>query len=61
MLALAAHNRFRLTPALAADSPGAGGHLARSIRVEAAIALLVLWAVAELTAVSAPGLAHVMG
>lgn len=61
MLGLAAHNRFRLTPALASGSPGAGGRLSRSIQVEAVIALLVLWAVAELTSVSAPALAHVMG
>lgn len=61
MLALAAHNRFRLTPALAAGDPGAGARLARSIRVEAAVALLVLWAVAELTAVSPPAPPHIVG
>ena len=61
MLALAAHNRFRLTPALAAGAPGAGARLARSIRVEAAVALLVLWAVAELTSVSPPAAPHAMG
>ena len=61
MLALAAHNRFRLTPALAAGAPGAGARPARSIRVEAAVALLVLWAVAELTSVSPPAAPHAMG
>ena len=61
MLGLAAYHRFRLTPALAAGVPGAGRRLARSIRVEVALALLVLWTVAELTAVSAPALAHAMG
>ena len=61
MLGLAAYHRFRLTPALATGAPGAGRRLARSIQVEAALAFLVLWTVAELTAVSAPALAHAMG
>ena len=61
MLALAAHNRFRLTQALAAGDPRAGARLAGSIRVEAAVALLVLWAVAELTSISPPAPSHVMG
>ena len=46
---------------LAAGDPGAGARLARSIRAEAAVALLVLWAVAELTSVSPPAAPHAMG
>jgi copper resistance protein D len=48
MLLLAMRNRALLTPRM----PGGGGPaLARSIRVETAIALLVAWAVAELVSV----------
>ena len=54
-------SRPMATPALAAGDPGAGARLARSIRVEAAVALLVLWAVAELTAVSPPAPPHIVG
>lgn len=50
MLVLAARHRFRLVPALAAGDPGAGAQLARSIRWQAALALLVLGLVAGITA-----------
>ena len=48
MLLLAMHNRAVLTPRL---GDGAGPALARSIRIETAIALLVAWAAAELVSV----------
>lgn len=48
MLALAARHRWQLTPVLAR---GDGGALARSIRIEAVLALLVAWAAAELVSV----------
>jgi putative copper resistance protein D len=48
MLLLAARNRALLTPRMAG---GGGPALARSIRVETTIALLVAWAVAELVSV----------
>ncbi|WP_149536726.1 CopD family protein [Siccirubricoccus phaeus] len=48
LLGFAAWHRFRLTPALAARAPGAGARLARSVEVEAIVALLVLWAAAEM-------------
>lgn len=50
MLGLAARHRFRLVPALAAGDPGAGAQLARSIRWQAALALMVLGLVAAITA-----------
>ncbi|MBY0337420.1 MAG: CopD family protein, partial [Acetobacteraceae bacterium] len=51
MLALAARHRFRLTPALRRGEPGAGPRLARGILLEAALALLVFYAAAELVSV----------
>ena len=48
MLALAARHRWSLVPRLAA---GGGGALARSIRIETVLALLVAWAAAELVSV----------
>lgn len=42
LLGLAALNRLRLTPALAAGKPGAGAAMARSIRAEIALAILIL-------------------
>ena len=54
LLGLAAWHRYRLTPALAAGAPGAGRRLARSITAEAAIAILVLYAAAEMASTS-PG------
>lgn len=54
LLGLAAWHRYRLTPALAAGAPGVGRRLARSITAEAAIAILVLYAAAEMVSTS-PG------
>ena len=54
LLGLAAWHRFRLTPALAADAPGAGRRLARSVAVEAAVAVLVLYAAAALVSTPPP-------
>ena len=60
LLGFAAWHRFRLTPALAARAPGAGAKLARSVALEAVVALLVLYAAAEMVSTSPPGLAHRM-
>lgn len=54
LLGLAAWHRFRSTPALAAGAPGAGRRLARSIAVEAAVAILVLCATARLVSIPPP-------
>ncbi len=51
---LAAWHRFRLTPALAAGAPGAGRRLSRSVMAEAAVAVLVLCAAAELVSTPPP-------
>ena len=48
MLAVGARHRLRLVPALAARQPGAAARLARSIRLQGALALLVLGLVAGL-------------
>lgn len=58
MLGLALRHRLRLTPALAAGAGGAGPRLARSIRLEMLLALLVFWAAAELVSVHPPDLGH---
>jgi len=55
LLGFAAWHRFRLTPALAADIPGAGRRLAISIAWEIAVMVLVFWAVAEMTSTSPQG------
>ena len=55
LLGFAAWHRFRLTPALAANTPGAGKRLARSIWWEVAVMVLVFWAVAEMTSTSPQG------
>lgn len=55
LLGFAAWHRFRLTPDLAANTPGAGSRLARSIWWEVAVMLLVFWAVAEMTSTSPQG------
>lgn len=55
LLGFAAWHRFRLTPALAADAPGAGRRLAISIAWEIAVMVLVFWAVAEMTSTSPQG------
>ncbi|WP_431269227.1 copper resistance D family protein [Dankookia sp. P2] len=60
LLGFAAWHRFRLTPALAACAPDAGARLARSVALEAVVALLVLYAAAEMVSTSPPGLAHRM-
>jgi putative copper export protein len=54
LLGFASWHRWRLTPALAAGAPGAGRRLARSIASEAVVALLVLYAAAEMVSTS-PG------
>lgn len=54
LMALAALNKWRLVPALAAGSPAAAGRLRRSIRVEAAAVLLILIATATLTTITTP-------
>ena len=54
LLAFAAHNRFRLTDALAADRPGAGGRLRRAIHMETAVAVVVLGLAASLSQVTPP-------
>ena len=54
LLGFASWHRWRLTPALAAGAPGAGRRLARSIAFEAVVALLVLYAAAEMVSAS-PG------
>lgn len=51
MAALALRHRFLLTPALLRGEAGAGERLARSIRIEAILALLVFWAAAEMVSV----------
>lgn len=51
MIALAAHHRLVLTPALVRGEPGARERLAASIRLEAVVGLLVLWAAAEMVSV----------
>ncbi|MEO7247634.1 MAG: copper homeostasis membrane protein CopD [Novosphingobium sp.] len=48
MLGLAALNRWRLTPALAADDVGAGGRLRRSLVAETGLALGIMALVAAL-------------
>lgn len=51
LIALAAWHRLRLTPALAEGGLPARQRLARSIRIEAVLALLVFWAAAEMVSV----------
>jgi putative copper export protein len=52
LLGFAASHRFRLTPALAAGTPGSGARLAASIGWEIVVMVLVFWAVAEMTSTS---------
>ncbi len=61
LLGFAAWHRFRLTPALAAGAPGAGQRLARSVMAEAVVALLVLYAAAEMVSTSPEDLTHRTG
>jgi putative copper export protein len=51
VLALAAWNKARRTPALARGEPRAGAALARAIRIETALMLLVFLAAAEMVSV----------
>lgn len=51
MLVLAARHGFVLVPAAARGEAGAGERLARSIRLEAVVALLVFWAAAEMVSI----------
>lgn len=51
LIALAARHRLRLAPALAEGGEAARQRLARSIRIEAVLALLVFWAAAEMVSV----------
>ena len=61
LLGFAAWHRYSLTPALAAGTPGAGRRLSRSVMAEAAVALLVLYAAAEMVSTSPENLAHRTG
>ena len=54
VLAMAAYNKFRLTPALHADRPRAAAAMARSIRIESLMMLLIVAAAASLTLVTPP-------
>lgn len=54
LLGLAGLNKLRLTPALAANRPGAGRALRRSIAAEAALALAILLATAAMTTLGGP-------
>jgi putative copper export protein len=58
LVGLALRHRLALTPALAEGVPGAGARLARSIRIEMIVAVLVFWAAAELVSVHPPDLGH---
>ena len=60
LLGFAAWHRFRLTPALAARTPGAGAKLARSVAVEALVVILVLYAAAEMVSTSPESVVHRM-
>lgn len=60
MLTFAAWHRYDLTPALTVGVPGAGKRLARSITAEAIVAVLVLYAAAELVSTSPNGFPHRM-
>ena len=54
VLAMAAFNKFKLTPALDRDTTGAAARMARSIRFESAVMLLIVVAAASLTLVTPP-------
>ena len=58
IIAFAAWNKLRLTPALLRHEPGAGALLRRSIRMETALVALILLTTAILTTVSAPEAAN---
>ena len=54
VLAMAFWNKSRLTPALARDGAAAGANMARSIRIESGVMLLVVAAAASLTLPTPP-------
>ena len=54
LLLLAAGNKWRLVPALAADRPGAARALRRAIAVEGLVVVAILFATAALTTVTTP-------
>ena len=54
VLAMAFWNKSRLTPALARSGPAAGAKMARSIRIESGVMLLVVAAAASLTIPTPP-------
>ena len=54
VLAMAAYNKFKLTPELENDSAGAARRMARSIRIESLVMLLIVVAAASLTLVPPP-------
>lgn len=56
LLGLAALNKYRLTPALQMGTLRAGGHLRRSIRLEALAVLAILATTATLTTIASPGM-----
>ena len=56
LLALAALNRYRLTPALQTGTLRAGTQLRLSIRLEALVVLAILATTATVTTVAAPGM-----
>jgi len=60
LLGFATWHRFSLTPAMTASVPGAGARLAHSVAVEAVVAVLVLYAAAEMVSTSPEGVAHHM-
>jgi copper transport protein len=54
LLAFAAYNKFKLTPALANGAPGAPNKMARSIRIESVLMVLVVVLAASLTLPTPP-------
>jgi putative copper export protein len=58
LLGLAAFHKLRLTPALARGEFEAGERLARSIRIEMLLVLLVFWAAAEMVSVHPIDIGH---
>ncbi len=54
LMGMAAHNKWRLVPALAADRPGAVAALRRSIRLEMIAVAIILIVTATLTSVTTP-------
>ena len=61
LFGLAAWHRLKLTPALAGGDAEAQARLARSIRLETLVALLVFWAAAEMVSVHPADYGHRIG